>query len=1104
LVSIENVAVLFTDMVGSTALAASVSPAVADELRRRHFGLLRRAVGASGGLEVKNLGDGLMVVFQAASAGLSCAVAMQQAVELDGRTDVASVGLRVGLSAGEAEAEDGDYFGEPVVEAARLCARCASGQILAAEIVRLMAGRRSQQVCRPLGDVELKGLPQPVATVEVLWQPLGVDAAALAPLPGRLAVRPLVGVVGRTAEVALLGDCVKRVAADGGREVVVVSGEPGVGKTTLIAEVARAAFDEGACVLFGHCEEGLATPYQLFAEALGHLVGHAPDDELTALVGDEGAAVASLLPGLVRRVTGIGASTATDADAARYQLFAAVVELLTRLSAQQPVVLVLEDLQWADGASLQLLRHVVGSDRPMRLVVIGSCRDSELSRSHPMVATLAELHRLGGITRVDVVGLDGAGVAAFVEAAGGQELDEATVMLASEVHRETGGNPFFVGEVLRHLADTGALARDARGRWSVTIPLHQMSLPPSVHAVIGGRVGRLGRDAERVLSLAAVIGRDFDLDLLIAACGLADDDVLAVLDAATRSALVRELADTPGHYSFAHALIQHTLYDQLGRTRQARAHRQVGAALEALCGDLPGSRVGELARHWSAAPRPEAVPKALHYTHRAADDALAALAPGEALSHYNQALDLLQQCAKPDPLLDVDLRIGLGIAQRQTGHPKFRETLIAAARQAADRGDSERLAAAALANHRGIWSSVGTVDRDRVDVLELALQRVPRDHPSRPMLLTTLCSELTFTSDLRRRQDLADEAIILARAIGDDATLVRVLNNISWPLAMPQLLAQSLQWSAEALQRAERLGDPVLLFWAADLRAVLAIDAGDAAEMKRCFGIAWSLAERLDQPELSWQRAVGRGHCALLAGDTNEAETRAIEALDVGRRSGQPDADLVSDGLIGGVNIQRGVFRGDAVAVIEQARVHLPGVRDWLTAMLAWEHARGGRLELAHELLDEFAATGFEPMPEPTGWLITMIHYADVAIACDDHHAAATLYERLAPYPNQVAGSGNVPYPPVDHYLGKLATLLGRYDQAADHFTRAAEFADRAGAAYFATEIDLAWGEMFLQRRQRGDERRAHAHLDAARSAAAAGGYADVERRAADALQRLG
>ena len=300
-------------------------------------------------------------------------------------------------------------------------------------------------------------------------------------------------------------------------------------------------------VLFGHCEEDLATPYQLFAEALGHFVDHASDDDLASFVGGDGAVLAGILPGLVRRLTTVGASRATDADASRYQLFAAMAGSLARLSARRLVVLVLEDLQWADRASLQLLCHVVGSDRLMRLVVIGSCRDSELTRSHPMLDALAELHRLGRVTRVELAGLDQGGVAAFIEAVAGQTLeDEPALLFAGGVHRETGGNPFFVGEVLRHLAETGILARDEAGRWSATVPLDQMSLPPSVYAVIGARVGRLGADAERVLSIAAVIGRDFDLDLLTTAAGVADDDVLAILDAAGGSALVRELTHAAG------------------------------------------------------------------------------------------------------------------------------------------------------------------------------------------------------------------------------------------------------------------------------------------------------------------------------------------------------------------------------------------------------------------------------------------------------------------------------------------------------------------------------------------------------------------------------
>ncbi|MCY7298972.1 MAG: adenylate/guanylate cyclase domain-containing protein, partial [Ilumatobacteraceae bacterium] len=201
----ENVTLLFTDLVGSTALSSSVAQDEADELRREHFSILRQAIAESGGTEVKNLGDGLMVVFRATSAALAWAVAMQQGVDVDNRSRDRTVGLRVGLSGGEVSKEEGaDYFGDPVVEAARLCAKCDSGQILAADVVRLMAGRRSKHECRPLGALELKGLPDPVETVEVVWEPLSAPeadpGASAIPLPGRLVFRPTVGVVGREAE----------------------------------------------------------------------------------------------------------------------------------------------------------------------------------------------------------------------------------------------------------------------------------------------------------------------------------------------------------------------------------------------------------------------------------------------------------------------------------------------------------------------------------------------------------------------------------------------------------------------------------------------------------------------------------------------------------------------------------------------------------------------------------------------------------------------------------------------------------------------------------------------------------------------------------------
>jgi class 3 adenylate cyclase/tetratricopeptide (TPR) repeat protein len=1100
-VTTENVAVLFTDMVGSTALASSLSAEAADELRREHFSILRQAVAESGGTEVKNLGDGLMVVFASTSAALSCAVAMQQGVERDNRAGGRTVGLRVGLSGGEVTREDDDYFGDPVIEAARLCTSCEGGQVLAADVVRAMAGRRSKHECISVGPLELKGLPDPVETVAVRWEPLAGTATNAVPLPGRLSVRPAVGVVGREAETATLLDAFKRVVAGEGREVLLVSGEAGLGKTTLVAETARAAFDVGACVLFGHCEEDLATPYQLFSEALGHYVTHAPEDHLVAHVAVHGSELARLVPALASRIPDLPPSKATDTDTERFLLFAAVVGLLAVVSQHQPVVLVFDDLQWADEASLLLLRHLTATDVAMRVLVLGTYRDSELSRSHPLLDTLAALRRQRAVSRIELAGLDDTGVMALMEATAGHALDDAAVGLAHALYRETDGNPFFVSEVLLHLAETGAISQDATGRWVAGASLDEKPLPDSVREVIGARVGRLGQDAEKVLSVAAVIGRDFDLDVLARSTKTEEDDLLDILDAAAAVALVREPSDARGRYTFAHALIQHTLYEDLGPNRRARAHRQVAEALEDLCGDRPGTRAGELARHWFSATQPIDLAKAIRYSRQAADAALAALAPADALRYYAQALDLFAQVDDADAVLGLDLAIGLGTAQRQIGDPAFRETLLDAARRAADLGDTGRLAAAALANNRGLYTAAGRIDTDKVEVLETALDRLPADRPERALVLATLCAELVVGSPPARRQALADEAIGIAEASGDDATVVRVLNLLFFPLDVPSRLPQSLARTGDALVRAERVGDPVLLFWAAIWRVFAATRAGDVDEVDRRGGITGSLAEQLDQPFLTWVHTVTRAMRAQLAGDIDQAEQLATEALQIGTDGGQADAAFFFGAQLVVPHLQRGTIL-ELVPVIEQMIAEAPEIRGVLAAILAMAYAEGDRTDDARQLLAEFAAAEFD-LPLDGVYITGMVLYAAAAIGCQDPTYASPLFDRLEPWADQWAMTGPTADGPVSHYLGGLASVLGRYDEADMYFERAAACNERVGAKFFAARTDLWWGRMLAERNAPGDIEKARDLLSRARAASAAHGYANVERRAAQALHDL-
>jgi class 3 adenylate cyclase len=1096
--STQKVAVLFAEMVDSE-LAPHLSPDPIDDLPRGYISILRRAIAEAGGSEVQSQDGTLMVVFSSALSAMECAVTMQQGVDHHNRGREHSVDLRVGLSGGDITQENGEYFGDPVSEAAHLCAVSESGQVLATDVVLGMAGRRNRRQCRSLGALTLEGLPDPVETLEVLWDPLaGFESNSFIPLPGRLAVRPGVGVVGRTTELEVIADAFRRASTGEGRHVLLVSGEAGLGKTALVAEAARAAFEDGACVLFGHCEENLATPYQLFSEALDHYVTHAPEDQLLAHIETHGSELTPLVSALRNRIPDLPPSKANDSDSERFLLFAAVVGLLATVSEHQPIVLVLEDLQWADSGSLLLLRHLNAAEQDMRVLILCTYRDNELAHSDALRETLGALRRHDGVSRIDLAGLDDIGVVSFLEATAGEVLDDVGMGLARAVYRETDGNPFFVGEVLRHLSEIGAISRHASGRWMAEESLEHITLPDSVREVIGGRVVRLGKDAERALSMASVIGRDFDLDLLARSTKTSEDELLDILDAAASVDLVRELPDT-GRYNFAHALVQHTLYEDLGFNRRARAHRQVAEALEDLCGDRPGARLGELARHWMNATQPIDLVKAISYSRQAGDAALSALAPADALRYYAQALDLCAQADDSDPVLALDLSIGLGSAQRQIGDPKFRETLLETAHRAAEFGDTQRLVTSALVNDRG-FRVLGSTDGDKIEVLEMALARLPGDHPDRALLLAILCEELPGECPLERRRALSDEALAIAEASGDHATIVRVLIRVSLPLRVPSLLHQSLSRSADALARAERVGDPVLLFEAAAVRSVTAVQAGEIVEVDRSIEIARSMASRLSQPTISWIHVVERATRSLIAGDIERAEELASEALKIGTESGQPDATLLFGAQYFGVSWQRGTL-ADLVPLIEQTIAENPGF-ETLLAGLALAHVEGDHSNDASQFLVNVAYS--EPdVPSTGAWLTNRTLYAEVAIERRDAVTAERQFERLAPWASQFSAGALSAEGPVSHYLGGLATVLNRYDEAEAYFVQSATMCDKVGGKFFAARTDLSWGRMLAERRVLRDAEKARHLLTKAHTVAVANGYRTVERRAAEALELL-
>ena len=491
--STENITVLFTDLVGSTALQSSVDPEAADVLRRDHFTILRQAVAETGGREVKNLGDGLMVVFGSASAALTCAVAMQQGVEFDGRDGAHGARLRVGLSSGEVTRDDDDYFGDPVIEASRLCARCDGGQILATELVRLNAGRRCPHVCHSLGALELKGLPDAVESVEVAWEPLPGDVDQFANLPGLLQEAGRFPFAGRQKEAESLMGAYSSVAA-GANRLVLIAGEPGIGKTRLTSELAGQVLTDGGLVLAGRSDELVGAPYQPFVEALRWRFSQPGGVDA---LGSRGGELVRLVPELSHVVPDLPSPLASSPEAERLVMFDAVRGWLAVLTAVQPVLLVLDDLHWADMGSLLLLRHVVTNDPVSRLMVVATYRDTDLDRTHPLSNVLAEFHRRGDVERIALSGLDEREVSDLMAKTAGHDLDEAGTSLAMTLQGDTGGNPFFVGEVLRHLAESGTITQEG-GRWVATqdgdVPSRRD--PPGGRAAAHGPPRRVPEDTE--------------------------------------------------------------------------------------------------------------------------------------------------------------------------------------------------------------------------------------------------------------------------------------------------------------------------------------------------------------------------------------------------------------------------------------------------------------------------------------------------------------------------------------------------------------------------------------------------------------------------------
>ncbi len=1036
------------------------------------------------------------VVYASLGAALEAALAMQQRTERRCRGAATPSGLRIGLSNGDASVLDGRFTGDVVDEAAALCVGAPPGQIAVSDIVRLLARRFGHRF-------EVAGPEAGAAGAwSLAWEP--AEAEPLAPLPARLAQSTPAEVVGRRSELDRLCDTQLATAHGAGIRVVLLSGEPGIGKTTLAGVVAARAAEMGTTVLYGRCDEDLGVPYQPFAEALDDLVAHLSDAVLGTIEPRHLGALTRLVPAVRRRIPDLVSPPGTDADAERYLLFGAVRSVLAALAARTPLLVVLDDLHWTDRPTVALLVHLAETLGDAEVCVVATYRESEVEPGHPLADRLGELQRAGA-EQVSLRGLDDQAVVALLESLAGHEMDADGIGLARDVHRETGGNPFFCTELLRHLAETEAIAQ-VDGRWIAVGDLSEVGLPDSVREVVGQRVRRLGADAERILTMASVIGRDFDLSLLaqlVADGGSRSGGGMSlaeVIEAAVDAEIVVAVDERPDRFTFTHALYQHSLHGQLSASRRARAHRRLAQLLESECGDAPGDRIGELAHHWLAGARPSEAAKAAEFARRAGVAALDALAPDEAIRWFRTALEELGTAPATEPTQQLDLLIALGDAQRQAGEPGYREALLGAADFAARRGDTGRQVAASLANQRGMVSSIGSVDAARIASLEEAVRAVRQeDSPERALLFASLTAELPFHHETDRIRATAAEAEAIARRLGDDAILLRVLNLTFLPLWVPDALDLGMARTEEAVELAERIGDPVGRYLAAVNRTQILVSAADRDGMDSALAPALAMADEIGQPYMRWQVLYLRCRSAILAGDVAEAEQLATESLEVGMASGQPDVAVVYGANLINIRFQQDRLE-EILPLIESSAAENPGLPGFRAA-LAMALCECGRPDDAEPLLRQASAEDFHDHAYDYVWLTTTTLWAETACWLGDVPAARRLHDRLAPFAGQGISSGASFSGTCAMYLARLLAVLGRSEDAMAMAAAADRQLDALGAPFWRARNQLEWARLLDARGEGGDRERARALVDQAQAAAARFGCPGVTRRADELLR---
>ncbi len=871
-------------------------------------------------------------------------------------------------------------------------------------------------------------------------------------IPAYLTRASEVPFIGRAPEIKSISEAL-HTALNGQPQLRVVRGEPGIGKTRLAAATAERATAAGFNVTYGRSDEGLSIPYQAWIEALSHLADSIPVGRRSDHHDSFGDALVPLIPNLYSPLRAASES-AKDAPAGASQidlptstsdhrqmaLFQATLGLLKLAATQAPLLLILDDIQWADASTLRLLEHAAQRCNG-RIVLMVLYRDTRIATDSPLVELVGRLSPLPSAETIDLDGLDVGDITEVIANLGGSHNN---VGLAQRVRDQTNGNPFFATEMVRHVI---ASAPTTNGSSPASVPV-------AVQQIIHRRVAQLGTDVATALQAASAFGRHFELDLLAQVLAKDDFEVLDQLEIALADGLLTDVDSGYDRFQFTHDLVHQALYDELNTSRRSRIHRRIADAIEELRPDDRHARSGEIAGHLLAVGDRRLAMRTCLMARDAGRAAATAIAPAAAAGWFVCALEQLDLAAIDDPSLRARLLTQLGEQQLYGGRMGYRESLVEAEKLAASVGDTGTLAAASLSNTRGTFSNLWEVDREVVDLLTIALDRLdPAETGRRAMVLATLASE---------EWDLSDEVVIARHE--ESVALAEQSNN-------PQVLADALMRYVRArglflpidkhhevnrrvrtLVDEEPHADPMLRVSLLLSELHLALLTADAEATHRVLAETAELADRLALPFAEAGRRLGQTLVLGIEGDPVKYEEAAGSLLEYNLERGDPEAIVVYEAHLLYTRLMQGRI-GELIGELDRIIAERPDA-ELYPSVAAFAHLEEGNLEAAAAQLEQACQRGFV-VGNNVFVVQSLGFWSEVAAATGNTAACRTLYDHLVPSAGQFLGNMTQLTQPVDLTLGRLCTTLGRYDDAAKFFASSARIAAAFEAPWMVARTSL-------------------------------------------------